>query len=80
MSGSVFARVKSRGKVWCLRGRPRDLPPGRLRFMHRVLLQSRAGGFGGVPDLARTGDGDTVLEIGGRFFDARSGSGENLSP
>ena len=80
MSGSFFTRVESRGKVWCLRGWPRDLPPGRLRFMHRVLLQSRAGGFSGVPDLARTGDGDTVLGICGRFFDAQEWiQGEPLS-
>lgn len=80
MSGSVFARVESRGAVWCLRGWSPGLSPDRLRFVHRILLQSRAEGFDGVPALAETYDGDTAVEIGGRIFDVQEWlSGEPLS-
>ena len=71
LSGSSFARVDVRDTSWCLRAWPADFRKGRLRFIHRALLRSRAEGFSGVPALAVTNEGDTVLDLGGRLFDAQ---------
>lgn len=79
-SGSAFACVEARGKSWCLRRWPSSFEKRRLRFIHRVLLHSRANGFAGVPALATTDEGETVLDLGGRFFDAQEWlTGEPLS-
>ncbi len=71
LSGSSFARVDVRDTSWCLRAWPADFRKGRLRFIHRALLRSHAEGFSGVPALAVTNEGDTVLDLGGRLFDAQ---------
>ena len=42
-----------------------------MRFVHRVLSESRASGFTGVPELAKTEDGETVLTLAGRLYDAQ---------
>ena len=42
-----------------------------MRFIHRALLRSRADGFSGVPALAVTNEGDTVLYLDGRLFEAQ---------
>jgi Ser/Thr protein kinase RdoA (MazF antagonist) len=53
----------------------------RLHFIHRALQESRAGGFSGVPDLARTRDGETVLALADGLYDAQEWvTGEPLSP
>jgi Ser/Thr protein kinase RdoA (MazF antagonist) len=71
LSGSSFARVDVRDTSWCLRAWPADFREGRLRFIHRALLRSRADGFSSVPPLALTNEGDTVLDLDGRLFDAQ---------
>jgi Ser/Thr protein kinase RdoA (MazF antagonist) len=51
-----------------------------LRFVHRVLSESRASGFTGVPELAKTVDGETALTLAGRLYDAQEWlAGEPLS-
>lgn len=70
-SGSSFARVEASGTSWCLRRWPDGFKEQRLRFIHKTLLHSRANGFSGVPTLARTDEGNTVLEINGHLFDAQ---------
>ena len=42
-----------------------------MRFVHRLLLEIRSGGFPGVPDLASTTAGETVAEVSGRLYDAQ---------
>ncbi len=71
LSGSDFARVETDGASWCLRKWPSSFQKSRLHFIHRALLDSRANGFSGVPALATTSEGDTVLDLGGRLFDAQ---------
>lgn len=71
LSGSALARVEARGASWCLRRWPPGFPDGRLRFIHRVLRHARAAGFAGVPRVAATERGDTVVEVGGRLYDAQ---------
>lgn len=44
---------------------------GRLRFVHRALTHSREAGFSGVPKLATTREGETLLNLDGRLFDAQ---------
>jgi hypothetical protein len=70
-SGSTFARVETPTGTWLLRRWPPDFGEGRLRFVHRALLESRSRGFWGVPKLAKTGDRDTVLRVAGRLYDAQ---------
>jgi Ser/Thr protein kinase RdoA (MazF antagonist) len=70
-SGSTFARVETSTGTWLLRRWPPDLEDGRLRFVHRALLESRSRGFRGVPKLAKTADGDTVVRVAGRLYDAQ---------
>jgi hypothetical protein len=70
-SGSVFAGVESSGERWLLRQWPTGFDAGRLRFVHRVLIQSRAEGFEGVPKLARTDSGQTIVESAGSLYDAQ---------
>lgn len=80
-SGSAFARVEALGRFWCLRGWPLPFEREHLRFVHRVLLEIRAGGFRGVPDLASTTAGETVAEVSGRLYDAQEWmAGSPLSP
>ena len=70
-SGSLFARVEASGKYWYLRRWPQDFEEERLRFVHRVLLESRARGFAGLPDLARTENGETFLALADGLYDAQ---------
>lgn len=70
-SGSIFARTEASGRSWCLRRWPLGFEEGRLRFIHRVLSDSRVNGFTGVPELAKTEDGETVLTLAGRLYDAQ---------
>ena len=70
-SGSGFARVEVAGRAWCLRRWPPGFDRARLDFIHRVLARSRAGGFGGVPALATTDAGGTVLDLDGHLYDAQ---------
>jgi Ser/Thr protein kinase RdoA (MazF antagonist) len=52
-----------------------------VRFVHRALVESRSRGFRGVPRLATTEDGDTVVVIAGRLYDAQEWTpGQALSP
>ena len=69
-SGSTFARLETSIGTWLLRRWPPDFGEGRLRFVHRALLESRSCGFRGVPKLAKTADSDTVVRVGGRLYDA----------
>ena len=79
-SGSVLARLETNSGSWCLRGWPPGFEEERLRFVHWALLRSRDGGFSGVPKLATTREGETVLNLGGRLFDAQEWlPGEPLS-
>ena len=71
LSGSSFARVETHGAWWCLRRWPTGFAKRRLRSIHRALLHCRASGFTGVPALARTVEGDTVLDLDGYLFDAQ---------
>ena len=71
LSGSSLARVETRGASWCLRRWPTGFEERRLRFIHRALLHFREGGFTGVPTLAKTEEGDTVLDLDGHLFDAQ---------
>ena len=70
-SGSVFARVEASGESWCLRRWPSNTEEGRLRFVHRALLEGCAGDFDGLPDLARTGSGETYLALADGLYDAQ---------
>lgn len=70
-SGSVFARVEDSGRFWCLRRWPAGLGEERLRFVHRVLLDSRARGFAGLPDLGKTENGETSLALAHGLYDAQ---------
>jgi hypothetical protein len=70
-SGSAFARVETPVGSWSVRRWPPDLGVGRLRFVHRALAESRSRGFSGVPALAATADGETVLHLSGRLYDAQ---------
>ena len=70
-SGSAFARVEASGESWCLRRWPPGTKEERLRFVHRVLLEGRAGGFAGLPDLARTENGETRLALADGLYDAQ---------
>ena len=70
-SGSAFARVEAGGAAWCLRRWPAGFAPERLRFIHRALAHSRVRGFTGVPALATTAAGETVLDLDGALFDAQ---------
>jgi Ser/Thr protein kinase RdoA (MazF antagonist) len=54
-----------------LRCWPAGFGKRRLSFVHRVLGESLEHGFSGVPDLARTPEGRTIAEVGGRFYDAQ---------
>jgi hypothetical protein len=79
-SGSTFARVETSTGTWLLRRWASDFGERRLRFVHRALLESRSRGFWGVPKLAKTGDGDTVVRVGGRLYDAQEWTtGQSLS-
>lgn len=71
LSGSDLARVEADGAAWCLRRWPEGFDPRRLRSVHAVLGHSRARGFRGVPRLATTTSGRTVLSRGGALFDAQ---------
>lgn len=80
MSGSGFARVETDNKVWCLRRWPDGFPKERLRFIHRTMSRSRANGFTGVPNLARTFKEDTIADLDGVLFEAQEWlAGEPLS-
>jgi Ser/Thr protein kinase RdoA (MazF antagonist) len=70
-SGSTFARVEASTGTWLLRQWPSEFEEGRLRFMHRALLESRSRGFWGVPKLAKTKDGDALVRVAGRLYDAQ---------
>ncbi len=70
-SGSLFARVDSSGGRWVLRRWPEGFGERRLRFIHRALLESRERGFQGVPRLAQTREGETVVKVAGRLHDAQ---------
>ena len=70
-SGSVFARVEASGASWCLRRWPWGFGEERLRFVHRVLVEGRAGGFSGLPDLAENEAGETALVLADGLYDAQ---------
>lgn len=80
LSGSAFARVEASGRSWRLRRWPLGFEERRLRFIHRVLSENRSRGFAGVPELTKTEDGETVLTVAGRLYDAQEWlAGEPLS-
>lgn len=79
-SGSVFGRVEALNGTWLLRRWPSGFEEGRLRFIHRALLESRSGGFRGVPRLAETLHGDTIVRVAGHLYDAQEWTaGQTLS-
>jgi hypothetical protein len=71
-SASRFARVETARAAWCLRRWPPGFPPERLKFIHSVLIESRACGFRGVPDLALTRDGGSIVTLDGMLFDMQT--------
>lgn len=80
-SGSRFARVETAERVWCLRCWPEDFAEERLRFIHHALGTSRRVGFGGVPRLAATADGATLVSVDRSLYDAQSWTpGSPLAP
>lgn len=70
-SGSTFARVETHDGAWCLRRWPVETAPATLSFMHAVLRHSRSHGFRGVPRVAATAAGETVVCLDGFSFDAQ---------
>jgi Ser/Thr protein kinase RdoA (MazF antagonist) len=70
-SESLFARVETAEGAWCLRRWPPREGEAALRFMHQALRYSRARGVAGVPALAATPEGDTLLALDGAFFEAQ---------
>jgi Ser/Thr protein kinase RdoA (MazF antagonist) len=70
-SGSALARVEAASERWCLRRWPAETNPETLQFIHTVLHHSRARGFLGVPRLAVTATGETVVCRDGTCFDAQ---------
>jgi Ser/Thr protein kinase RdoA (MazF antagonist) len=70
-SGSVFGRVETSTGTWLLRRWPSGLEEGRLRFVHRALMESRSSGFRWAPRLAMAADGDTIVRVGGHLYDAQ---------
>ena len=70
-SGSTFVRVETSTGTWLLRRWPSDFEEVRLRFVHRALLESRSRGFRGVPKLAKTARGDTLMRVARCFYDAQ---------
>ncbi len=71
-SDSAFARVEAVNGAWLLRRWPPGFGEERLRFVHRALTESRSRGFDGVPALARTRTGETVVRLAGRLYDAQT--------
>ena len=71
-SGSALARIETAGERWRLRRWPAETTPETLQFIHTVLRHSRARGFLGVPRLAATAAGETVVYRDGRCFDAQA--------
>ena len=70
-SNSHLARVTDQwGQLWCLR-QWTDTTEERMRFIHHVLTHSRAQGFTGVPQLAHTRSGETLLLLGNAWFEAQ---------
>lgn len=71
-SGSTFARIITTHHAWCLRRWPEGFAPERLAAIHRILRLSSTHGFDGVPTLATTRTGSTVLELDGSLYDAQA--------
>lgn len=70
-SDSRLARITdSRGQRWCLRQWV-DITEDQIRFIHDVLMQSRAHGFAGVPRLAHAETGESLLLLEDAWFDAQ---------
>ncbi len=70
-SDSRFAKVMDRrGQAWCLRGWT-NTTAEQMRFVHQVLIHSRAHGFVGLPQLAYTQSGETLLSHNGVWFEAQ---------
>ncbi|MGH3087483.1 MAG: hypothetical protein ACRDSJ_09220 [Rubrobacteraceae bacterium] len=69
---SGFAKVESGDKLWCLRRWPDGFSEERPRFIHRAMSRSRENGFTGVPELAKTNAGDTVVNRDGVLFEAQA--------
>lgn len=70
-SDSHLARVTDqRGQLWCLR-QWADPTADLMRFIHQVLTHSRAQGFTGVPQLAHTRSGETLLLLDNAWFEAQ---------
>ena len=70
-SGSALARVETASAAWCLRRWPAETTTGTLQFIHTVLRHSRSRGFRGVPRVAATPTGETVVCRDGTCFDAQ---------
>ena len=75
-----MSKIRSKGKTWCLRAWPSNFPERKLRFIHQALLYVRSQGFLGVPALATTGSGNTIVRLNDRLLDAQEWiGGEPLS-
>jgi Ser/Thr protein kinase RdoA (MazF antagonist) len=70
-SGSTFARVETNDGAWCLRRWPLETAPATLSLVHAVLRHSRSRGFRGVPCVAATAAGETVVSLDDFSFDAQ---------
>jgi Ser/Thr protein kinase RdoA (MazF antagonist) len=80
-SGSAFARVEAKNGTWCLRRWPLGTAPATLSFIHAGLLHSRSRGFRGVPRVAATATGETVVHLDNIAFDAQEWvTGASLAP
>lgn len=70
-SESRFAKVTDQqGQLWCLR-EWKNTTAEQMCFIHQVLIHSRARGFGGLPKLAYTQSGETLLLRNGVWFEAQ---------
>jgi homoserine kinase type II len=67
-SGARLFRGEGTAGRMCLRAWPASKPADRVRRLHRLMLHARGQGLDFVPAVYATGEGDTVVEAGGRVW------------
>jgi homoserine kinase type II len=69
-TGAAIWKLSTSSKDWCLKAWPDSGPTvERLIRIHGWMDQARATGLRFVPAVARTSDGHTIVEHGGRLWD-----------